>query len=177
MAAAVLLQRCIDDHSRGAYWKIVLAMRCYSKSNHYQCARNTRRRSGVRRSGVDAEAHEAHAKVVILCASTIEFTRILLNSTSRHHPHGIGDSNGVLGKHLSEHTFGVGVIGQRKGASGPSSRIYIPNFRNISGGKGRFLRGYGIQGHINSVGAEITQCEFLCFGEVLPRRVQSCDIE
>ena len=119
--------------------------------------------------GGSLQASEVHAKVVVLCASTIKSTRILLNSTSRHHPHGIGNSTGILGKYLSEHTFGVGVVGRRKGVSGQPSNVYIPNFRNISGSEERFLRGYEIQGHIRPVGSASTRCVLWCFGEMLPR--------
>lgn len=132
-------------------------------------------RKGTRAVGVEyldrnsLRAAEVNAKVVILCASTIESTRILLNSITPEHPHGIGNSSGVLGKYLSEHTFGVGISARRKNLSGEWSNIYIPNFRNISGDKERFLRGYGIQGHVRSFRAS-TKCMLWCFGEVLPRK-------
>lgn len=130
---------------------------------------------GTRAEGVEyvdrrsMRTHEAHAKAIVLCASTIESTRILLNSVSRHHPHGIGNSNGMLGRHLSDHTFGVGVIGRRKGECTASSNIYIPNFRNVAGDKQNFLRGYAMQGRIGPAAGGSTQCDMWCFGEMLPR--------
>ncbi len=39
--------------------------------------------------------HEVRAKVVVLCASTIESVRILLNSVCPRHPAGIGNSSGL----------------------------------------------------------------------------------
>jgi hypothetical protein len=93
----------------------------------------------------------------------------LLNSTSHNHPNGIGNSYGILGKYLTDHTFGVAISGRRKGVSQVATRVYIPNFRNTSGSKATFLRGYGIQGTIGLYGLDGVQCNLRCFGEVLPR--------
>lgn len=132
-------------------------------------------RSGRRAAGVEyvdgrrGVAHEAHGTVILLCASTIETTRIMLNSTSRWHPDGIGNSNGLLGQYLTEHICGVGATGVRAGeCSGPSD-FYIPNFRNRQGKTSKFLRGYGIQGYLQPGAAKTTQCTLICFGEMLPR--------
>jgi choline dehydrogenase-like flavoprotein len=51
---------------------------------------------------------EVRGKVVVLCASTCESTRLLLNSRSPRFPNGLANSSGVLGKHLMD-TVGVGV--------------------------------------------------------------------
>ena len=48
-------------------------------------------------------AREARAKVVVLAASALESTRILLNSRSRRFPNGVGNSTGVLGHYLMDH--------------------------------------------------------------------------
>src|SRR5205823_13925996 len=40
---------------------------------------------------------EAHARIVVLAASALESTRILLNSKSSRFPNGVGNSSGVLG--------------------------------------------------------------------------------
>jgi choline dehydrogenase-like flavoprotein len=50
-----------------------------------------------RRSNV---ARTAFARVIILCASTVETVRILLNSKSEMHPDGLGNSSGVLGHYF-----------------------------------------------------------------------------
>src|SRR5256885_15159767 len=49
------------------------------------------------------QPHEIHARTIILCAQTQESTRILLNSTTREYPNGLGNSSGVLGR-SEEHT-------------------------------------------------------------------------
>ena len=59
---------------------------------------------------IDAESHEDmefHARTVLLGASALESTRILLNSKSADFPDGLANSSGVLGKYLIDHTMGV----------------------------------------------------------------------
>lgn len=62
---------------------------------------NTGKAKGV--AFVDRVTHdeyEAFGKVIIVAASALESTRILLNSKSRQHPNGLGNSSGVLGHYL-----------------------------------------------------------------------------
>jgi choline dehydrogenase-like flavoprotein len=90
---------------------------------------------------------EVRAKVVVLCASTLESTRILLNS-------GVANSSGVLGRYLMDHIYRGGATGEMpdleaKPWAGPPRRpngIYVPRFRNVDrkSTKG-FIRGYGYQ--------------------------------
>ena len=95
---------------------------------------------------------EAHAKVVVLAASTLESTRILLNSVSRFNPQGMGNTSGVLGHYLTDHfTAGsvVGLLPELRGAEilnddGKSNGSYIPRFRNLDTRHPKFIRGYGI---------------------------------
>ncbi|HEV8486344.1 MAG TPA: GMC family oxidoreductase [Blastocatellia bacterium] len=98
--------------------------------------------------------HEALGKVIVLCASTIESTRLLLNSATREHPTGLGNSSGALGHYLMDHSYGVGVGGLIPAVKnypynfddGRANGIYIPKFRNIGERHPKFIRGYGIQG-------------------------------
>src|SRR5439155_9933416 len=65
------------------------------------------RAAGVR--VIDAQTRqplEFRARVVFLCASTLESTRILLNSKTTRFPTGLADSSGELGKNLMDHTMG-----------------------------------------------------------------------
>ncbi|MFJ4745715.1 GMC oxidoreductase [Streptomyces sp. NPDC088775] len=60
--------------------------------------------SGVRY--VDTENgswHNVKARVVFLCCGTIETTRLMLNSRSRSHPDGLGNSSGLVGCGLMDH--------------------------------------------------------------------------
>ena len=96
---------------------------------------------------------ELRAKAIVLCASTLESTRLLLNSA----PGGLANSSGVLGHYLMDHIYGGGAHGEMPMLQpnpwyGPPRRpngIYIPRFRNVKSGetttKG-FIRGYGYQG-------------------------------
>jgi choline dehydrogenase-like flavoprotein len=54
---------------------------------------------------------KARAHAFLLCASTIESTRILLNSASPQHPQGLGNSSGTLGRYLMDHVATV-LIGR-----------------------------------------------------------------
>ena len=56
-------------------------------------------------------SREVFGKVLVLCASTLESTRLLLNSRSRFHPEGLGNSHDVLGRYLMDHTIRVGAGG------------------------------------------------------------------
>src|SRR2546425_4024916 len=101
---------------------------------------------------VTKKYEEAYAKVVVLAASTMESTRIMLNSTSRWHPNGLANSSGVLGHYLSDHfTAGsvVGLLPELVGAEirnddGTSNASYIPRFRNVGSRHPDFMRGYAI---------------------------------
>jgi choline dehydrogenase-like flavoprotein len=96
---------------------------------------------------------EIRARAVVLCASTLESTRLLLNSA----PGGLANSSGVLGHYLMDHISGAGAGGEMPMLKanpwyGPPRRpngIYIPRFRNVKPGETEtkgFIRGYGYQG-------------------------------
>ncbi len=102
------------------------------------------------------KSYDAKAKVVVLGASTLESTRILLNSKSRTFPKGLANSSGHLGHNLSEHVMGPRVEGiykpriggERRNEDGRPGGFYIPRFQNVdekSKQKG-FIRGYGLEG-------------------------------
>ncbi len=57
------------------------------------------------------KSYEAKARVVVLAASTLESTRILLLSKSRQHPRGLANYSGHLGHNLCEHVLGPRVHG------------------------------------------------------------------
>ncbi|MBS1787306.1 MAG: GMC family oxidoreductase [Acidobacteria bacterium] len=102
------------------------------------------------------QERDEYAKVVVLCASTLESTRILMNSKSRQHPNGFGNSSGVLGQYLMDHMYSIsagGVVEQLFGSEydfsdGRANGIYVPRFRNIKDKHPNFIRGYGMQGGV-----------------------------
>ena len=95
---------------------------------------------------------EIRAKVVVLCASTLESTRILLNSA----PDGLANSSGTLGHYLMDHMYGATItgrlpqLGRASPWHGPPRRpngIFIPRFRNLERPHTNgVLRGYSYQG-------------------------------
>jgi choline dehydrogenase-like flavoprotein len=131
-----------------------LTLRPNSVASHLIIDTNTGQAKGV--AFIDQntkKAQEVFAKVVMLCASTIESTRLLLNSHTRQHAEGYGNSSGTLGRYLMDHTYAVGMGGTIPKAAefpyrnddGRNNGIYIPRFRNVKEKSKDFLRGYGIQ--------------------------------
>ena len=92
------------------------------------------------------------AKVVFLCASTIESVRLLLNSTSTRWPDGLANSSGTLGRYVMDHHYGSGAGGTMPGyldkrtIGRRPNGIYVARFRNVHTTSPDFLRGYGMQG-------------------------------
>jgi choline dehydrogenase-like flavoprotein len=115
---------------------------------------------------------EASARVIALAASTIESTRLLLNSACPQHPDGLGNSSGTLGKYLMDHTVMTGirgqfpreVVGRMVVRKAPIAWSYIPQFRNVKRPDTNFLRGYATS--VFSMGPVV---ELTVFGEMLPR--------
>jgi choline dehydrogenase-like flavoprotein len=103
--------------------------------------------------GETKHALEFRARVVFLCASTLESARVLLNSATPDFPGGLANSSGELGHNLMDHIMGGGANGKitapndKKPVGRRPNGIYVPRFRNLAGGpKSPFLRGYGYQG-------------------------------
>ncbi|MEP7269858.1 MAG: GMC family oxidoreductase [Acidobacteriota bacterium] len=104
---------------------------------------------------VTYQEREAFGKVIIVAASTLESTRLLLNSKSRQYPNGLGNSSGVLGHYLVDHFGGIGASGFFKVLEGrtpeyedgKASGLFVPRFRNLDKKTQhpRFLRGYGFE--------------------------------
>jgi choline dehydrogenase-like flavoprotein len=98
---------------------------------------------------------EFFGKVIIVAASTLESTRLLLNSKSRQHPNGLGNSSGVLGHYLVDHFGGISGFGlfhtlagrEPVNEDGKAAGLFIPRFRNLDKKTQhkRFLRGYGFE--------------------------------
>ena len=130
-----------------------LTLRPYSVVHSLIFDSKTRKVSGVR--VIDAQsknAFEFKGRVVFLCASTLESTRILLNSATPESPNGLANSSGELGHNLMDHHMGAGANGMMPGhedkmpfGNRPNG-IYIPRFRNVNSKQKEFIRGYGYQG-------------------------------
>jgi choline dehydrogenase-like flavoprotein len=116
---------------------------------------STNRAKGVR--VVDRKtkkAMEFRARTVVLAASTLESTRLLLASRSRTYPDGLANSSGALGHYFCEHIMGPsgsGFLPMLKGREatlddGRPVPPYIPRFRNLKDRHPDFIRGYHFQG-------------------------------
>ena len=106
---------------------------------------------------IDSETmkdYNARAKVVVLAASTLESTRLLLLSKSRLYPNGLANSSGHVGHNFCEHLMGPDIVGQMKDLVGKPSTLddgrpggfYLTRFRNLSEKHPNFIRGYGFEG-------------------------------
>jgi choline dehydrogenase-like flavoprotein len=92
------------------------------------------------------QAYDLKSRIIVLCASTLESTRVLLSSHSFN-------QSGVLGHYLMDHLISGGASGfvpgkwDYKPGGFQQHRVYIPRFRNtdvpVTNG---FIRGYGFQG-------------------------------
>jgi choline dehydrogenase-like flavoprotein len=101
------------------------------------------------------------ADIVVLCASTIESIRLMLNSACASHPDGLGNSYGLLGRYFMDQTISMafGGLPSRVGTwdeddsaphdpfYGASGGIFIPRFVNLDDKPDSgFLRGFAFQG-------------------------------
>jgi choline dehydrogenase-like flavoprotein len=123
--------------------------------------KDRKRATGVR--VLDAHTRETtvySAKVVFLCASTLNSTWILLRSATDVWPGGLGSSSDELGHNLMDHHFRCGANGvvhefeDRNVFGGRPTGFYIPRFRNVGTDKRSYLRGFGYQGSANRQGWE-----------------------
>jgi choline dehydrogenase-like flavoprotein len=141
------------------------------------------------------QAREIRARVVILAASALESTRILLNSATREHSKGLANSSGVLGHYYTDSLKGGGAEAtvpdpvKNFSIDGPHrpNGIYVIRFRNVPGSPKmkNFLRGYGMQGgsgvgfnasapgfgeaYKKAAKEPVENFRFLGYGEALPR--------
>ena len=100
---------------------------------------------------VSKQHKEIQGRVVVLAASALESTRVLLNSAKG----GLANSSGVLGHYYTDSLKGGGATADvpdpKSGLKmfGPQrpNGIYVIRFSNLNGNKENdFLRGYGFQG-------------------------------
>ncbi|MBL7233219.1 GMC oxidoreductase [Komagataeibacter oboediens] len=136
----------------------------------------------------------AHAKAVVVCASPIESVRLLLNSRSRLHPDGLGNSSGTLGHYFMDQCpslmFGRWPASCREGEDAPlpvhtlfgtTGGLYIPRYENACGAHDpAFRRGYTFQGSIGrhaSAGGADVPVTIMGFGEMLPYRTNAITLD
>ena len=115
--------------------------------------KDRKRATGVRVvDAVTEKTIEYSAKVIFLCASTLNSTWLLMRSATDVWPGGLGSSSGELGHNLMDHHFRLGAAGDLEGMDDKyyygrrPTGFYIPRFRNVAGDKRDYLRGFGYQG-------------------------------
>jgi len=98
------------------------------------------------------QTYEFKAKVIFLCASTLNSTWVLQNSATDVWEGGLGSSSGELGHNLMDHHFRIGASGIAEGYDDKyyygrrPGGVYVPRFRNLNGEKRDYIRGFGYQG-------------------------------
>jgi choline dehydrogenase-like flavoprotein len=136
-----------------------LTLRAFSTVHGLIFDANTRRIAGVR--VIDSQTRatiEFQAPLLFLCASTLESTRILLNSATTEFPGGLANSSGELGHNLMDHIKGGGAKGfipgyeNRRSFGNRPNIAYMPRFRNVNEKHRGLLRGYGFQGEADQDG-------------------------
>ena len=95
------------------------------------------------------------ANIVVVCCSTVESARLLLNSRSPQHPRGLANASGMVGRHLHGH-LGAHVSiyleeleGKPFNQDGATDHVYIPRYNQLSG-KNDHIGGWGMQVNFSS---------------------------
>ena len=130
-----------------------LTLKPWSIASEVLYDKNTKRATGVRvMDGLNNQMTDYKAKVVFLCASTLNSTWLLMRSATDVWPGGLGSSSGELGHNLMDHHFRAGAQGKLEGLDDKyyfgrrPNGFYIPRYRNLFGDKRSYLRGFGYQG-------------------------------
>jgi len=152
---------------------------------------------------VTGQTTEYSARVIFLCASTLNSTWILMRSANDVWPGGLGSSSGELGHNLMDHHFRCGANGDFAGHEDRyvfgrrPTGFYIPRFRNLAGERRDYLRGFGYQGSASRQGWERAVAELgvggtfkdamaqpgpwrvgaTAFGEMLPNHANRISID
>ena len=130
-----------------------MTLRPHSIVNQILYDDDTGRATGV--EVIDAETQERteySAKVIFLCASTVNSTLIMMNSRSRRFPDGFGNDSGELGRNLMDHHFQVGANANVDGFEDVYYKgrrptgFLIPRYRNVGQDRRNYLRGFHYQG-------------------------------
>lgn len=91
---------------------------------------------------------EYYADIIFLNAAAINTNVVLLNSTSKRFPNGLGNDSGVLGKYFAFHNYRAHISAEYNGELDKTTDGkrpnggYIPRFRNLHKQDTDFKRGY-----------------------------------
>ena len=100
---------------------------------------------------VDANTREEiefYARVIFVNGATLNTNLLLLNSTSKRFPTGLGNDNGLLGKYIAFHNYLGSISASFEGFQDQyyfgkrPTTAFMPSFRNVFKQDADFLRGY-----------------------------------
>lgn len=132
---------------------------------------------------------EIAARAVVLCASALESTRLLLNSAGGDHPDGLANSSGALGRYLMDHTSGINFEGLAPPRQGDQHEAgeggFLAGFRNVTEPHDEFRRGYAVEFQVVSGSGRRKPLRrgvrdgfwMSAFGEMLPDRENRVEID
>ena len=132
-----------------------LTLRPFAIATEVLYDKDRKRATGVR--VLDATTDQSidfTAKVVFLCASTLNTAWLLMRSATDVWPDGLGSSSGELGHNVMDHHFRCGAEGQLAEPALDDKTVYgrrptgfyIPRYRNLFGDRRDYVRGFGYQG-------------------------------
>lgn len=91
---------------------------------------------------------EYYARIIFVNAACLNTNLILLNSSSRRFPNGLGNENGLLGRYVAFHNYRGNIVADYEGFEDGyfygrrPTTAFMPNFRNVRKQETDFLRGY-----------------------------------
>jgi choline dehydrogenase-like flavoprotein len=125
------------------------------------------------------ETEEVKARIVVVCAATVESARLLLNSVSPQHPAGLGNSSGVVGHYLHGHVTASARLFLKElegtkpiNQDGATDHVYIPRFDYRDAHRG-YTGGFGIQVNYDSYMSPQAAYWLKGYGAEFKRRVQT----
>ena len=104
------------------------------------------------------EVSEYYSTIIYLNAATVATTFILLNSTSRRFPNGLGNGSDQIGRNLMDHHKCMGLSATIEGfedkyyVGRKPVGINIPRFRNVWDKRADYIRGFSLQGGAGRAG-------------------------
>jgi len=130
-----------------------LTLKPWSIATEIILDKKRKRATGVRvLDAVSEQTTDYTAKIVFVCASTLNSAWLLMRSGTDIWPGGLGSSSGELGHNLMDHHFRAGAEGHLEGLNDKyyygrrPNGVYVPRYRNLFGDKRDYLRGFGYQG-------------------------------
>jgi choline dehydrogenase-like flavoprotein len=130
-----------------------LTLKPWSIATEIILDKKRKRATGVRvLDAVSEQTTDYTAKIVFVCASTLNSAWLLMRSGTDIWPGGLGSSSGELGHNLMDHHFRAGAEGHLDGLNDKyyygrrPNGVYVPRYRNLFGDKRDYLRGFGYQG-------------------------------